>query len=437
MQVTLLGQYNAVCTIYSLHRKSPVHYESIPKTSLGLKMLVEACAWKQVVELSSILIAQENGNNMINNFTVDIPLLLKLRWEGLFHCKMFDEILLEVGKEADSIHKVTLDKSNYNSTCNDVSILLHILLSEVKVMTGHADDALRELYKIKEDLLPFTSGHETVDNAAKHVLLRRTNTSIINALIRQRLWRRAISELQIMLESTEKLLEQLSYQDTSPSILTTRKSLLLTIVALQCRLARTLLQIGARVLSAKYVALARSCVDSNTIECVDIVDHVYFAEGLVAFGYDHYEEAMHIFKSILERLIENDVSISVTTLSTVDVFNRGPDRPVDDLFPDSYQIVEGLPCFAIEGETLMAAVANNLSICALYLRQLPKAIETLEKLVQYNPVRHLVDPVVFNLCTMYDLSCAPEISATKKRVLQRIAVLYNVHDLNWRSFRLN
>ena len=47
--------------------------------------------------------------------------------------------------------------------------------------------------------------------------------------------------------------------------------------------------------------------------------------------------------------------------------------------------------------------------------------------------------VVFNLCTLYDLSCSPEISVMKKKVLQQFAGVYHMEDpvLHWRSFRLN
>ena len=98
---------------------------------------------------------------------------------------------------------------------------------------------------------------------------------------------------------------------------------------------------------------------------------------------------------------------------------------------------EGLPTFEVEEESLLAAAANNFAVCSLHLRQLPIAIESLEKLIHSNPVRHLHDAVVFNLCTMYDLSAAPDVSTTKKRVLQRVANLYNIDDLHWRSFRLS
>lgn len=92
----------------------------------------------------------------------------------------------------------------------------------------------------------------------------------------------------------------------------------------------------------------------------------------------------------------------------------------------------------VDGDTLAIAV-NNLSICALYVKQIRTAITRLEQLVLLDPARHLTDPVVFNLCTLYDLSFAPETSVMKKKVMQKVASEYHVDDpvLHWRSFRLS
>ena len=90
-------------------------------------------------------------------------------------------------------------------------------------------------------------------------------------------------------------------------------------------------------------------------------------------------------------------------------------------------------------ESVLAAAVSNYAICALYLRRIPTAVDLLESLILEDPIHHLTDPVVFNLCTLYDLSCSPEVSTTKKKVLQRFALKFHLDDpvLHWRSFRLN
>ena len=45
---------------------------------------------------------------------------------------------------------------------------------------------------------------------------------------------------------------------------------------------------------------------------------------------------------------------------------------------------------------------------------------TLEGLIREDPTAHMCDVVVFNLCTMYELSCDNDATALKKRVLQQV-----------------
>lgn len=86
-----------------------------------------------------------------------------------------------------------------------------------------------------------------------------------------------------------------------------------------------------------------------------------------------------------------------------------------------------------------AAALNNFAICSLYLKRNISAINKIEELITEDPVRFMTDAVVFNLCTMYDLSFAPDASSAKKKALQKLATRYGINDpiLHWRSFRLN
>jgi hypothetical protein len=68
-------------------------------------------------------------------------------------------------------------------------------------------------------------------------------------------------------------------------------------------------------------------------------------------------------------------------------------------------------------ETLLIEAVNNYAIAAMYTCELPEAVSTLEKLIQEDPAAHLVDCVVFNLCTMYELSCDNEVYPKEHLVL--------------------
>lgn len=90
-------------------------------------------------------------------------------------------------------------------------------------------------------------------------------------------------------------------------------------------------------------------------------------------------------------------------------------------------------------ESIVACATNNYAICALHLKQIGKAVSNLERLIKDNPTVYLIDPVVFNLCTMYDLTCAPEVSVQRKKALQAVAQAFFIEDpmLHWRCFRLS
>ena len=152
-----------------------------------------------------------------------------------------------------------------------------------------------------------------------------------------------------------------------------------------------------------------------------------------------YEKAMTIFSNIIDgekkihapRGLGSDVQ-SIFDAGPIDgpsLFWKDEDTTLHFTF-DSVMTLE---------ESVLSAAVNNYSICALYLRRVKEAINRLEELIKDDPVCSLIDPIVFNLCTLYDLSCSADISMMRKLVLQKLSIRYHVDDpmLHWRSFRLN
>lgn len=95
-----------------------------------------------------------------------------------------------------------------------------------------------------------------------------------------------------------------------------------------------------------------------------------------------------------------------------------------------------LPGIELE-ESLLSVAVNNFSVSALHLRKMTLSVNRLEKLILDDPVRYLTDAIVFNLCTLYELSCSPEVSTNKKKVLQAVAETFNITDpiLTYKSLR--
>lgn len=87
--------------------------------------------------------------------------------------------------------------------------------------------------------------------------------------------------------------------------------------------------------------------------------------------------------------------------------------------------------------TPWVAAANNLAVTALYACDLPRALSTLEDLVRQNPAASLRDATVFNLCTLYDLSCDAEGATLKKKTLEAVAKQYGLDDISRASFRMD
>uniref|UniRef100_A0A7S1U3K9 CCR4-NOT transcription complex subunit 10 n=1 Tax=Phaeomonas parva TaxID=124430 RepID=A0A7S1U3K9_9STRA len=98
-------------------------------------------------------------------------------------------------------------------------------------------------------------------------------------------------------------------------------------------------------------------------------------------------------------------------------------------------VTPGLAGVGFDADLVIAA-ANNMAIAALYTCQLNRAVQILEDLIRQDPHRYLCKETAFNLCTLYDLSCEPSVAGRKKRVLQQVALLFYLEDLNAQSFRI-
>ena len=156
-----------------------------------------------------------------------------------------------------------------------------------------------------------------------------------------------------------------------------------------------------------------------------------------------FEQALDLFTTIIdtEGGISGVIDTSVTSFASFvlsEQLDSAAAGSVESAVAAALSVYDLRNRAQSDGSNLAVAV-NNLSICALYVKQIRTAITRLEQLVLLDPARHLTDPVVFNLCTLYDLSYAPDTSMMKKKLMQKVAGEYHVDDpiLHWRSFRLS
>ena len=80
---------------------------------------------------------------------------------------------------------------------------------------------------------------------------------------------------------------------------------------------------------------------------------------------------------------------------------------------------------------------NNLSLCLLYSGNMRYAVQEMEGLVREDPTMYLTEGMAFNLCTLYELGSDGEECTKRKKILQRVAKRFFLHDVGVESFRLN
>lgn len=90
-----------------------------------------------------------------------------------------------------------------------------------------------------------------------------------------------------------------------------------------------------------------------------------------------------------------------------------------------------------QGTGLVDSALNNLSLAMVYSCDVMRGVKTLEALIRKDPLLYMLDVVIFNLCTLYDLSFDAIASAKKKRTLQAVAQRYRLEDIDPASFRMS
>uniref|UniRef100_A0A7S0SYE5 Uncharacterized protein n=1 Tax=Chromulina nebulosa TaxID=96789 RepID=A0A7S0SYE5_9STRA len=459
----------------SLCRTTPMDVSSITFTVSGIQLFARSHAWRQVVESSNSLISKDQLGLTGGVLT----LVMKLRLEGLFRLKMFDELIVEASKilqtEENRLSEIVDTHPSDPIDC-DLLIAMKLLLCEIKALTGQSEEALEQLY-ILLHTLQSTNLSYLISNALFWTW--RVRSAIVNASTRQRQWRVALTELLAMATDISTCLSECKQWKLDRKLdsqlddeLDKQISRLINefskaYIVLLCRLSRAYLQIGNITASIAYCDQATNEVDklSSQIDGTfhEVSCQVNLTRGLTRFSLNKYDEAMDLFSQLItiESQKQKTEIISAhnffaSTLSSNQSTNNLNSYSINNSTIDSssYQtknistflsnylsISQSLSSsMLVEVEDSLFSIAiNNYSICALNMRKVKDAISKLEELIQDDPARHLNDAIVFNLCTLYDLTCSPDLGQKKKRVLHTIAKLFHVNEpvINWKSFRLS
>lgn len=401
-------------------RTVPLDPQTVPPTLAGLKTFAQASAWKYVVELSEKLLASSSSASGFGGAVGPdgLSYVLRIRLEGLFRMKMFDELSHEVSRILAEDAEKKKSKAYCENRSDDLSVAMHLLMAEVLSLTGRGDEALTQLHLLKKWL------STTPQNVNAPFWLWKSSGAIVNGCIRQRLWRNAISELTNMLDEVHSAASsQTNWTDKE------RAGVIKAEVILLCRLSRIMLQMGSIKAAVTYCERAQKALTSSggLLEADETADHVELARGLTLFAQDRFEPAISIFGAILSRDHGRQTSDTFDVLSAKSLQAESSTNPL-------FSFLAGIEL----EETLLSVAANNFAVAALHLRKMSTSVSKLESLICDDPVRYLTDPIVFNLCTLYELSCSLEVSTSKKKILQSMAMNYRVEDpiLSHRSLRL-
>lgn len=191
----LCEQFLAEC------RLMPLEPNIIPDNVSGMQMCAKVRAWKNVIVISSRVLQGTSGLELVlkNNNTSDrryvLSSALQLRLEGLFRLKLFDELVEEINTTLTSLspsdvasgnaladnvlgnvstrestgsaggvpiskfHNIQLGilkNANYRATLAltdfNTQMTLNMLMLEVRLLTGRAEEAIEELFQLKKQL---------------------------------------------------------------------------------------------------------------------------------------------------------------------------------------------------------------------------------------------------------------------------------------------
>jgi len=237
--------------------------------------LAKAYAWQHVADYTNQLL-----NNHGTLTAEDKSIMTALRYESLFRLKMYDEMNIEINLALEDIDITVFTSSFEQDTPQNNIKLIHkmdffvsmqLLLHEVKLMSGHGQDALESLTQLLKWLNirlqqpqpqpepvepelsslsiispptpPPSTSSATTATISKHTLRSRelywkwhTHCHMVNNYIRCRNWKQALRLLRDMTIDVKHHIDQ-------TSDIAEQSDLIAAQIVLLCRSSKLLLQV--------------------------------------------------------------------------------------------------------------------------------------------------------------------------------------------------
>ena len=303
---------------------------------------------------------------------------------------------------------------------------LRLLQLETSAMTGGGEMALQETVLLRDALVAL---HEVGEPGDDPQLLQqwrwRLGTAVVNLCVRQRHWKAAATELASMLEEVQAV-RAAAAQSAQPALQRAE-------VVLLCRLARLSLHQGALQRGISLCDAAMDVTTSAGMQADGVAAQVHLTRGLALFSIHDYEEAARLFSEVAQQQIQIQNQNQSQSSSGADT----DAKEAAAVAVASHALVSRYAGVVFGEDPLYGSAVNGYAICALQLKDIACSVHHMERLLLRAPALQMTDIVVFNLCTLYDLSCSPAMCVKKKKVLQQLAACYGMSSsLNPKSYRL-
>lgn len=162
----------------------------------------------------------------------------------------------------------------------------------------------------------------------------------------------------------------------------------------QLREVRILYSLGSCLLGMKHYGSAIEIYkkliqkdEKNHVELLSAIGRIFLQMG-------DTDQASHYFHQV-----ETSSSVSTDASRCQNLINRGLVALGNNQFSDAYKLFKEV----IDIDKTNVVAVNNMAVCALYLGRLKESLSVLESLVHVDPARNLLDGVLLNLSTLYEL----------------------------------
>eukprot|EP00903_Cladosiphon_okamuranus_P008957 g8571.t1 len=391
----------------------------------ALGQLARRRAWRKLVEIAGTMLVAHRGGGapgLTAEQAMDLRLRRAVGMLKLGRAADAAEAAAEAGQEAGQppLAAVTVAArvaaAGAKSLCegeaeeealDELTALKHELEGVIASSSSPAESGVGS---DAEEAAAQTSASLTLTVAEAVAWRRRVMSSLVNSFVGRGNWRLALALLEEMGKeqcSTAALATTGGAAQPQPPLPAVTDDTLR--VEVLSRIGRVFLQFGSLVDAEVYFRRAEEAAAAEGAG--EDNPRVLVNRGLLNFSQNEFVAAQENFRSA----------------ATVAAKAEPPDDTDDGWLWATLD----------QGAGLMDSAVNNLSLAMVYSCDVMRGVDTLEGLIRKDPRLYMLDVVIFNLCTLYDLSFDAVASSKKKRTLQAVAQRFRLEDIDASSFRMS